>query len=231
MRVWDAVADSYADRFRVIQYDKRGHGLSSLPPGGWRIADLAGDLAELLDRLAVSRAVVLGLSVGGMIAQSLTAARPSLVRAVVLSNTGHKIATPEAWQQRLDALQAGGIEALADGVMQRWFSARFRAERLEELAGWCAMLTRTEKDGYGGVGEAIRDADLTAEASSIACPALCIAGSEDGSTPPALLRELAGVIGPSARVVEIDGVGHLPCVERPEAVRAALDDFLKELPA
>lgn len=228
LRVWQAVADHFAPRYRILQYDKRGHGLSALSPGGWSVPALAGDLAELMEERAITSAVVLGLSVGGMIAQSLAAARPDLVRALVLSNTGHKIGTQEAWQQRIDGVRAGGIASLADAVMERWFSTAFRNAHPAELAGWRAMLTRTEMEGYIGTCQAIRDADLTASTRGLTQPTLCIAGGADGATPPALVRELAGLIQ-GAKLVEIPGVGHLPCVEKPDSVIEAVEDFLKEL--
>lgn len=228
LRVWQAVADHFAPRYRILQYDKRGHGLSALTPGDWTIPALADDLAELMDAVGISSAVVLGLSVGGMIAQSLAATRPDLVRALVLSNTGHKIGTLDAWQQRIDGVRAGGIASLADAVMERWFSPEFRNAHPAELAGWRAMLTRTEMEGYVGVCAAIRDADLTESTRGLYQPALCIAGGADGSTPPALVREMAGLIQ-GARFVEIPGVGHLPCVEKPDSVITAVEDFLKEL--
>ena len=228
LRVWQGVADHFTPRFRILQYDKRGHGLSALSPDGWTIPALADDLAELMQAVGISSAVVLGLSVGGMIAQSLASTRPDLVRALVLSNTGHKIGTAEAWQQRIDGVRAGGIESLADAVMERWFSAEFRNASPAELAGWQAMLTRTEVEGYVGICQAIRDADLTASTKALAQPTLCIAGGADGATPPALVREMAGLIQ-GAKLVEIPGVGHLPCVEKPDSVIEAVEDFLKEL--
>ena len=228
LRVWQAVADHFAPRHRILQYDKRGHGLSTLSSGGWTIPALAADLAELMDVRGITSAVVLGLSVGGMIAQSLAATRPDLVRALVLSNTGHKIGTLDAWQQRIDGVRAGGITSLADAVMERWFSAEFRSAHPTELAGWRTMLTRTEMEGYVGVCQAIRDADLTESTRGLTQPTLCIAGGADGSTPPALVRELAGLID-GAGMVEIPGVGHLPCVERPVSVIEAVEEFLKEL--
>lgn len=226
-RVWDRVAARLAGRFRLIFYDKRGHGLSEAPAGPYQIADHVGDLAGLLDELGVRGAVICGLSVGGMIAQGLAAARPDLVRALVLCDTAHRIGPPASWAQRIDAIRAGGIDALAEPILERWFSAAFRAARPAEVAGWRAMLTRTPVEGYLGTCAAIRDADLTEQAKAIAVPTLCLCGAEDGATPPALVRSLAELIA-GARFTEIEGAGHLPCVEAPERVVAAMTDFLKE---
>lgn len=228
MRVWEPVADHFAARFRVLQVDKRGHGLSTGPAGETTIEALADDLAAVMDARGIEDAVVLGVSVGGMIAQALAARRPGLVKAAVLSNTGHKIGTADAWAARMEAVGRGGLEAIAEAVMERWFSAAFRAGRPEALQGWRAMLCRTSAEGYTGVCAAIRDADLTATARGLAVPALCLAGAEDGASPPDLVRALAGLLA-DARYVEIGGVGHLPSVEAPDAVVEAVATFIAEI--
>ena len=227
LRVWDPLLPHLAGRCRLLRYDKRGHGLTDLTAGPYTIAGLADDLAGLMDKLQVRSAVVCGLSVGGMIAQGLAAARPDLVRALVLMDTAHKIGTAETWQQRIDTVRDAGIKSIADGVLERWFERGFRSERPEELAGWRNMLTRTPVEGYAAICAAIRDADLTQATAALTVPTLCIAGEEDGSTSPALVQELARLIE-DARYVEIAAAGHLPCVERPDLVAAAILDFLEE---
>jgi 3-oxoadipate enol-lactonase len=227
LRVWDALLPHFAGRFRLIRYDKRGHGLTDGGNDPFGIALLADDLAALLDRLGVDHAVVVGLSIGGMIAQQLAATRPDLVRALILMDTAHRIGTAETWQARIDAVEAGGIAGIADAILERWFAAKFRATRPDELAGWRNMLTRTPKEGYVSCCAAIRDADLTASTRALRIPALCIVGEEDGATPPALIRELAGLIeGAGFRAVP--EAGHLPCVEQPALVAAAIDGFIRE---
>ena len=227
LRVWDALLPHFAGRFRLVRYDKRGHGLSDLGGDPFSIALLADDLAALLDGLGVERAVVVGLSIGGLIAQRLAATRPDLVRALVLMDTAHKVGTAEMWQARIDAVEAGGIASIADAILERWFAAGFRRRRADELAGWRNMLVRTPKEGYVGCCAAIRDADLTASTRALRVPTLCLVGEEDGATPPALVRELAGLIE-GAGFVTVPEAGHLPCVERPAPVAAAMDDFIRE---
>ena len=227
-RVWRAVADAFAGTHRILLMDKRGHGLSSGPLDALTIADLADDAAALMDDLGITNAVFAGLSVGGMIAQKLAAQRPDLVKGLVLSNTGHKIGTDDVWQVRIDAVLNGGIEPIADAVMERWLSEDFRKTRPVDLAGWRAMLTRTDAVGYAAVCRAIKVEDLTATTSKLTLPTLCIAGSRDGSTPPPLVREMADLIA-GARFVEIDGVAHLPCVEAPDRTVSEITTFLKEI--
>ncbi|MBD8892773.1 3-oxoadipate enol-lactonase [Roseibium litorale] len=226
-RSWDRVAERLAGRFRMIRYDKRGHGLSSAPDAPYKMADHVNDLAALLDQLNTGPAIVVGLSVGGQIAQGLAISRPDLVRALVLCDTAAKIGTAEMWQTRMNTIETGGIAALAEPILERWFSAEFRSSRPAELAGWRAMLTRTPVQGYLGTCAAIRDTDFTEETAKLTLPVLALCGTEDGATPPELVEATAKLIK-GARYVPIQGAGHLPCIEAPDALVQALTDFLKE---
>ena len=225
-RLWDPLLPHLPDGLRIIRYDKRGHGLSSCPKAPYTIEDHRDDVAGLLEGLAIERAAFVGLSVGGMIGQALAAARPDLVQALVLCDTGHVIGPPEIWEARIQAAEADGIGAMSDGVLQRWFSARFHAERPDELELWRSMLTRTPVDGYIGTCRAIQNADLTEDVAKLAMPALCVVGSEDAATTPELMRSTADLIG--ADCVEIEGAGHLPCVEKPRTLANIIAAFLKE---
>ena len=221
-RIWDDVARPLAEAYRVVRYDKRGHGLSELPPGAALIADYAADLIGLLDLLSVSRAVIVGVSMGGLIAQELYRQRPDLVAALGLCDTAAKFGAAGMWRQRLDAVARGGIEAIADGVMQRWFSPDFQARRPDELTGWRLMLTRTPKEGYMTACGALEQGDLRAECAKIQVPTLCVVGDEDGSTPVATVRGLASAIG-RARFEIIAGAGHIPSIEKPDQLRALIE--------
>ncbi|MGI9493408.1 MAG: alpha/beta fold hydrolase, partial [Geminicoccaceae bacterium] len=192
----------------------------------YSIEDHRADLTELLDGLGVRQAIVVGLSVGGMIGQSLAGARPDLVKGLVLADTAHKIGPPEIWETRIEAIGKGGIVALADAILERWFSADFRRNRSEELEVWRAMLCRTPVEGYLGTCHAIRDADLTDVAKALTLPVVCVVGSEDGATTPALVKSTADLIG--ADFIEIAGAGHLPCIEAPDDVAGVITKFLRE---
>ncbi|MEM7025513.1 MAG: 3-oxoadipate enol-lactonase [Pseudomonadota bacterium] len=225
-RIWRELVTLLPDELRVICYDKRGHGLSECPTGPYAMNDHMRDLAGLLDRLEVKQATIIGLSVGGMIAQSLAVARPDLVRGLVLCDTAHKIGTPEMWETRIQTIRQRGIGVLSEPILERWFSASYRNERPEELAVWRAMLTRTPVEGYIGTCAAIRDANLTESSRALDLPTVCVVGSEDGATPPALVRSAADLIG--AGFVEIEGPGHLPCIESPGALAEIIGRFLRE---
>jgi 3-oxoadipate enol-lactonase len=226
-RIWDRVIARLGDRYRIITYDKRGHGLSDGAPAPYKMSDHVEDLAGLLNRLGVEDAIICGLSVGGLIAQGLAAAHPALVSRLILCDTAHKIGTADLWNERIAAVETGGIEALADGVLERWFSADFRASKTAELSAWRNLLVRTTADGYAGTCAAIRDADFTESSAKLDVPTLCICGSEDGATTPDLVRSTAELI-PGARFELIEGAGHLPCIEAPDAVANLILEFTAE---
>jgi 3-oxoadipate enol-lactonase len=225
LRLWDQILPLLPSGLRIIRFDKRGHGLSDCPPAPYAMDDLLTDAEALLDGLGISDCVFVGLSIGGMIGQGLAARRPDLVHALVLSNTAAKMGDAAMWQTRIDAIRAGGIEALADAVMERWFSPAFLVR--PDLTAWRNMLTRTPVEGYIGCCHAIAGADLTESTKALTLPTLAIAGSEDGASPPDLVQGTARMIAGS-RFTVIEGAGHLPCVEDPAAYAALLNDFLKE---
>jgi 3-oxoadipate enol-lactonase len=226
-RIWQAIVPSFADRYRVVLYDKRGHGLSDAPLGPYTIDDHADDLLALLDYLQIENAALVGLSVGGMIAQRIAVKAPARVRALVLCDTAVKIGTPDSWAERIAAIGKSGIEGIADGVIQHWFTPSFRDERRDEWAGWRNMLVRNPTQGYIGTCAAVHDADLTEDATHIAVPTLCMVGDQDGSTPPDLVRRTADLI-PNARFEIIEGAGHIPCIEQPDAVARLIEHHLRE---
>ena len=227
LRLWDAVVPLLPEGLRIIRYDKRGHGLSDCPPAPYAMGALVRDAERLLDHLGVRDCVFVGLSIGGLIAQGLAVKRLDLVRGMVLSNTAAKIGHQKMWQDRIDTIRASGLEALADGVMERWFSKAFR-ERDADVALWRHMLTRGPAEGYIGCAAAIAGTDFYTPTSGLRLPTLGIAGSEDGATPPDLVRETVELIH-GARFELIRKAGHLPCVDSPETYAALLTGFLKEI--
>lgn len=225
MRLWDPVLPLLPAGLRIIRYDKRGHGLSSMPPAPYPMGALITDIEQLCDLLNVRDCMFVGLSIGGMIAQGLAVKRLDIVRSLVLSNTGAKIGTKEMWEQRIAAIKDGGIEPMADTVMERWFAKGFR--ETPELELWRNMLVRQPEVGYAGCSAAISGTDFYTTTSSLRLPALGIAGDEDGSTPPDLVRETIDLI-PGSKFHLIRKAGHLPCVEQPEQYAEVLTTFLRD---
>lgn len=228
LRLWDRLVVRllavFPARLRILRFDMRGHGLSSCPPAPYAMGTLIRDAERVIDARGIREAVVIGISIGGLIAQGLAIKRLDQVRALVLSNTAVKIGTAAIWDDRIARIRKGGIEAIADATMDRWFPRAFRAT--PEVAGWRNMVTRTPLEGYCGASAAIAGTDFITPTSGLRLPTLAIAGSDDGSTPPDLVRELAGLI-PGAEFALIRGAGHLPCIDRPDDYAAIVTDFLK----
>jgi 3-oxoadipate enol-lactonase len=227
LRIWDAVASDLEADLPVLRYDKRGHGLSDLGTPPATIADHVDDLVGLLDALDAREVILCGLSIGGLIAQQFAARHPDRLRALVLCDTAHKIGTAEFWNQRIATVEREGIAAIADGILERWFTAGFRAGSPALYAGCRNMLVRQPVAGYAACCAAVRDADHTALVGAITAPTLVLVGDQDGSTPPDLVRAMADLI-PGAGFEVIAGAGHIPCVEQPAAFVASLRGFLKD---
>jgi len=226
LRLWDPILPHLPKGLRIIRYDKRGHGLSSCPKGAYSMGALVREIEALLDHLDVKNCLFVGLSIGGMIAQGLAIKRLDLLRAMVLSNTAAKIGQPAMWDDRIAAVKAGGIEALADSILERWFSDGFRDQ--PELALWRNMLVRQPDAGYMGCSAAISGTDFYTPTSGLRLPTLGIAGSEDGSTPPDLVRETVELI-PGSKFQLMRNAGHLPCVEQPADYAKHLTDFMVDI--
>ena len=226
-RIWDQVAAVIGRRFRIIGYDKRGHGLSDAPIGPYSLQDHVDDLQALLAQLEVDTAVLAGVSVGGMIAQSFCTQHSERVSALVLCDTAARIGTADLWNERITRVRGSGLESIADAVLERWFSGEFRQQRATEFGGWRNMLIRTPAEGYASTCAAIRDADLGHSTPLITQPALVVCGEHDGATPPDLVHSLAESI-PGARFEIIRDAGHLPSIEQPETLFDLMDKFFTE---
>ena len=227
-RIWDGVIEHLFDRYRVLSYDKRGHGLSDTPPGDYGLGDHVDDLLGLLDHLAIDRLALAGVSVGGLIAQGLALRSPERLVALVLCDTAPKVGDAAGWNARIDTVRSQGLSAIADPVMDRWFSPGFQQQRQDELAGWRNLFLRSDPVGYAATCATLRDSDLTAQIGSIAVPTLVVAGEADRSTPVELVRACAEAI-PGARFEILPGAGHIPSIEQPAVLAALMMDFLTEV--
>lgn len=225
LHLWDPIMPLLPNGLRIVRYDKRGHGTSTVPPAPYTMGGLVRDVEQLMDHLQIKDAMFVGLSIGGLIAQGIAKKRSDLVRAMVLSNTGAKIGTVDMWQQRIDDIGASGLEAAADTVMQRWFSPKFCAS--PECVPWRTMLAETPLEGYLGCSAAIQGTDFFASTATLQVPTLGIAGSDDGATPADLVRETVDLVKGSQFHL-IRSAGHLPCVEKPEEYARVLTQFLRD---
>lgn len=220
-RMWDAqVRDLQAD-YTVVAVDHRGHGGSEVVPGPCTVADLAGDVLALLDSLEIDRFHVTGLSLGGAVAQWLAVHEPRRVASAALLCTSARFGEPSGWIERAAAVREGGTEAVADAVVARWITpARAEAEPTL-VASLREMVVATPAEGYAAACDALSGWDNRADLGKISCPTLVLAGDEDPSTPPEVLREIAdGVEG--STFVTLSPAAHVPTVEIPARVSAAL---------
>ncbi len=226
LRVWDHQVAAFADRFRILRYDQRGHGGTSVPPGPATIAELADDAAALMVHFGAGDAVFVGVSMGAATGFALAQKHPELVGRLVASD-GQAANAPggaAAWQERIALAEARGMTGYADVTLERWFSARSRAEGNPALAPIRRMIEATPLAGLIACARALQAYDFRPGLPAMAQPVLLMAGAEDG-VMPASMRALLPQLG-DARYVEIADAGHIPGIERPEAFNAALEAFL-----
>lgn len=226
LHIWDPVISLLPPGLRILRLDLRGHGRSDVPPAPYSMGALIRDAERVMDHYALKDAVVLGLSIGGLIAQGLAVKRLDLVRALILSNTAAKIGRPEQWQARIATLRAGGMAALHDPTMERWLGRKWKEH--QSLAALSETFLSTAAEGWSGCAAAIAGTDFFETTATLTLPTLAIAGTNDGSTPPDLVRETAELIR-GHRFALMRGAGHIPPVEKPAEYAAILTQFLTEI--
>jgi 3-oxoadipate enol-lactonase len=229
-RMWDGLASTLAPRHAVLRYDHRGHGASAVPPGPYAMDELVDDAARLIREWGRGPVVWVGLSMGGMVGQGLAIRHPSLLRGLVIANSSARYpdAAKAMWAERIAKVEQGGLAAIADMVIERYFSAAFRTEHADVVAGYRRRLLLTDPAGYAANCPAIRDVDWLDRLGEIRCPTLVIAGAQDVGAPVAMSEAMKERI-PNAELVVIDAASHLSVVEQPAAFEAALDRFLARL--
>jgi 3-oxoadipate enol-lactonase len=215
LELWDAQMPALAPRFRVLRYDHPGHGGSPLLDDR-SVAGLARAVVALLDDLELAQVSFCGLSLGGAVGMQLALDAPDRVDRLALCATSARFGTPESWDVRVDAVRRGGVAAVADIVLERWFTPAFR-----DVRRYREMLVSTSAEGYIQCCEALREWDLRGALDGIGAPTLAVAGSDDPSTPPADLEAIVAGI-PDAQLVVIERVRHLLNVERADEFNEAV---------
>lgn len=222
-RIWETTATLLTPYFRIVRYDKRGHGLSQVTADVHALEEHVADLSALLSHLGIGEEIVVcGLSIGGMIAQYFAAQRRAA--ALILCCTGLRMGAPAMWDERITKVRNGGLEAIADATMERWFSSAYQRNNVAMIF-WRNMLIASSPRGYIASCAALRDGDCTAVANKITAPTLCIAGAEDQAAPPTTVRALADAVG-DGDYAEFAGCGHLPCIECPQQLADTITDFV-----
>ncbi|WP_072801588.1 bifunctional 3-oxoadipate enol-lactonase/4-carboxymuconolactone decarboxylase PcaDC [Rhodococcoides yunnanense] len=211
--MWDSQIGALADTADVIALDVRGHGKSPVVPGPYSISELADDVLAVLDSLDRRRVHLVGLSLGGAIAQWIAVHRPARVVSLTLLCTSARFGAAQSWQERAAAVRGDGTESLADTVLARWFTPELLSRDPELAQQYRTMIASTSDEGYAACCDALAGWDGTADLGRIAAPTIVIAGAQDPSTPPSEMRTLAdGIVGSSFHVVET--AAHLANVEQ-----------------
>lgn len=229
LEMWDPQMGALTQRYRVVRYDSRGHGRSAAPPGPYTIEMLAADAVGLLDALGIERAHFCGLSKGGMVGQVLGARHGERLRSLTLCATACRLPPKELWDERIRTALEQGMAALADAVVERWFTPGFRAQPTIAVDGVRQMILETPPEGYAACCAAIRDMDLCETIRAIRVPTLVIVGDQDPATPPAMAEEIQTRV-PGARLEVIAGAAHLVNIEQAIAFNASLLGFLDRQP-
>jgi 3-oxoadipate enol-lactonase len=225
LHMWDDQAPEFAKHYRLIRYDRRGHGQSGVPQGPYSMERLGRDVLAVLDALKIKKTNWCGLSMGGMVGQWLGANAPDRVEKMVLSNTNSYYADKAPWNDRIKFVTENGLEALVDANMQRWFTEGFRKRAPDVLARMRAMFVATKLPGYIGCCEAVRDMDFRESNPRVTTPTLVIVGAQDAATPPSAGEIIQKAIK-GAKLVSLDAA-HISNMEQPKAYAEAVLNFLQ----
>jgi len=222
--MWDAQMPEFQKTLRVLRYDTRGHGKSSVTPGPYSIEQLAKDVMALTDALKIDRFHFCGLSMGGMIGMWLAVNAPKWLNKLVLCNTAAKIGTADTWNARIETVWKDGMKPVAAAAMERWFSSSFRQKNPPSIASTQKTLEETSPEGYAANCAAVRDFDFREKLQPIRTPTLIISGTHDPATPSADGRFLASHIQ-GARFVELNAA-HLSNIEGADRFTREVATFL-----
>jgi 3-oxoadipate enol-lactonase len=223
--MWDPQMPALSERFRVVRYETRGHAGAPVPDGPYALDDLGGDVVALLDRLGVVRVHFAGLSLGGMTGMWLAANAPERIDRLVLMCTSAMLSAEHDWPLRARTVREQGTGAVAEAVVERWFTPAYVEAHPDVAARMRAMVADTPPEGYAGCCDAIDAMDLVEDIARVKAPTLVIAGREDPATPPHHAEQIAGQI-PGARLELVDAA-HLASYERPDEVTKLILDHLE----
>ena len=226
LHMWDKVLPAFESRHRVLRFDMRGHGESSVSSEPLTIEQLGMDVLRLLDAVEADRASVCGLSLGGVVALWLGIHAPARLHRLIFANTAARIGSQEMWEQRIATVRDTGMSPLAVATIERWFTPRYRAHHPEETEQIRAMIAGTDPRGYLACCAALRDADLRAQIGSVEAASLVITGTHDPATPPGDGRALHAGLRDS-RYVELDA-SHLSAWECAQEFAGAVVQHLAE---
>jgi 3-oxoadipate enol-lactonase len=227
LEMWTPALASLARRFRVVRFDHRGHGRSPVPEGPYEIADLAGDVLALLDRLGLGRVFYAGVSLAGMVGLWLAAHAPARIERLVCICSSAHLPPAQAWADRAARVRAAGsVGVVADGVLERWFTPAY-ARSHAEIVEWAgAMLRSSPAEGYAACCGAIERLDLRSDLARITAPTLAVGAAEDHAVPPSHSQAIAAGV-PGARLELLAHGAHLAAIERADEVATLIERHLE----
>jgi len=225
LHMWDAQVAPFSRDFRLVRYDRRGHGRSGVPKGPYTMERLGRDVLAVLDALGIKRLNWCGLSTGGMVGQWLGANAPERIERLVLTNTSSYFADKTMWNERLKLVREKGVAVFAAANMERWFTKGFLERAPQAVAPIRDMFAATALEGYIACGEAVRDMDHRALLPKISVPTLVIAGKHDPATPVEANEYIKNQI-PGAKLTVLDAA-HMSNVEQRDAYTSAVLGFLR----
>jgi len=225
LHMWDDQASEWAKHFRLVRYDRRGHGKSGLTPGPYSMERLGKDVLAILDALKIAKTSWCGLSMGGMVGQWLGANAPGRIEKLILSNCTDYYADKGPWNDRIKIIREKGLKFIVAGNMERWFTKGFRDAHPEVIARFTEMFLATKLDGYIACGEAVRDMDHRAFLPKIKAPTLIIAGRHDPATTLAIGESMRDRI-PGAKLAVMEAA-HISNAEQPQAYTETVLGFLR----
>jgi 3-oxoadipate enol-lactonase len=225
LRMWDDQVPVWSERYRVVRYDRRGHGRSGVPAGPYTVDDFGRDALAIMDALDIERVHWCGLSMGGMVGQWLGAHAPERLNALIMSNTHSYYADKTVWDERMALAQNKGMAHAAAAAMNRWFTPEAMAARPDKVSLIQSMFAETDLGGYLACCAAIRNMDMRPTHPRIEAPTLVIVGLRDPATPPAAGEAVQKAIR-GARLATIDA-SHLSNIGQPRVYADLVLDFLQ----
>jgi len=226
LSMWDEQAAELKKSFRVLRYDQRGHGGTDAPAGRYTFDLLIADAIALFDALSIRRAHFGGLSMGGATALGLALRHPDRIDRAIICDSGcaSTAATSQQWEERIAAAQKGGMAAMVDSTMARWFPPETVKANPPHLDKVRAMIRTTPVEGFIGCAAALADHDFRSAVATVTRPLLFVVGEKDGTTPAAMQDMQQKV--PGSRYVELPGAGHISNMDQPALFTKAIAEFL-----
>ncbi len=227
LTMWDDQIPFLTQRFRVLRYDTRGHGGSDAPPGPYSFDDLTGDVIRLMDHFEIGTAAFMGLSMGGMTGLGLAIDHADRVSRVVCADGRADAPEPfrAMWDQRIENVETGGLEAIADGTLASWLTEDWREANPDRVAAIREMVLNNDQQGYIACCLALKELDYLRRLGDAKAPIHFVGGRQDMGAAPEVMQAMADAT-PSGVYVPIENAAHVANINAPEAFNAAIREFL-----